>query len=85
MERSHVTPAVPPVPTLNPMLRSTITRCLIRQVVNAATTSGHLEAPLDRLSRWNRASTSLILSSPIQHAPLRRAVLTAASQDDSRT
>ena len=45
---------------------------------------GHLEALLDRLSRWSRPSTSLILSSPIQHAPLRQAVITAAAQGDER-
>ncbi|WP_194903577.1 Lrp/AsnC family transcriptional regulator [Catenulispora rubra] len=42
----------------------------------------HLEALLDRLSRWSRASTTLILSSPLQNAPLRRAVMTVASPQD---
>ena len=33
----------------------------------------HLERLLDRLARWSRASTTLILSTPIEFAPLRRA------------
>ena len=44
----------------------------------------HLEALLDRLSRWSRASTTLILSSPLQNAPLRRAVMDAATPQDGR-
>jgi Lrp/AsnC family transcriptional regulator, leucine-responsive regulatory protein len=35
----------------------------------------HLENLLDRLARWSRASTTLILSSPLEHMPIRRALM----------
>jgi Lrp/AsnC family transcriptional regulator, leucine-responsive regulatory protein len=35
----------------------------------------HLEELLDRLSRWSRASTTLILSSPVRNAPIRRVLV----------
>ena len=35
----------------------------------------HLENLIDRLARWSRASTTLILSTPIPRTPLRREAL----------
>lgn len=41
--------------------------------------AAHLEDLLDRLSRWSRASTMLILSSPVENAPLRHSIMTVGA------